>query len=65
MKRFLTDRSKDYMSKDIVSVSSSDELSQVIAILKQGFLVIVKKANQFYGLITKMDYINYLRKKLK
>ncbi len=56
---------KDYMSKDIIFVSSNDELSEVIAILKQGFLVIVKKTNRFYGLITKMDYINYLRKKLK
>jgi cystathionine beta-synthase len=56
---------KDYMSKDIISVSDNDDLAKVIAILKQGLLVIVQKENQFYGLITKMDYINYLRRKLK
>jgi cystathionine beta-synthase len=56
---------KEYMSQNIISVSSDDELTKVIAILKQGFLVIVKKEDRFYGLITKMDYINYLRRKLK
>ncbi|HBE76593.1 MAG TPA: cystathionine beta-synthase [Firmicutes bacterium] len=56
---------KNYMSQNIISVSSDDELTKVIAILKQGFLVIVKKEDRFYGLITKMDYINYLRRKLK
>lgn len=55
----------EYMSKDVLFVSVEDDLSKVVSLLKQGLLVIVKKENQFYGLITKMDYINYLRRKLK
>jgi cystathionine beta-synthase len=55
----------EYMSKDIITVSIQDDLAKVVAILKKDLLVIVKKDNEFYGLITKMDYINYLRKKLK
>lgn len=55
----------EYMSKDIITVSIQDDLAKVIAILKKDLLVIVKKDEKFYGLITKMDYINYLRKKLK
>ncbi len=55
----------NYMSKNVISVAVTDELSKVVAILKKGFLVIVKKEDRFYGLITKMDYLNYLRRKLK
>ncbi|WP_058301078.1 pyridoxal-phosphate dependent enzyme [Gorillibacterium timonense] len=54
-----------YMSKDIVSVPLEAELSRVIGILKEGLLVIVTKNNEFYGVITKTDYIHYLRRKLK
>jgi len=56
---------KEYMSQNIITVSISDDLSKVVSLLKQGLLVIVKKEDQFYGLITKMDYLSYLRKKLK
>lgn len=56
---------RDYMSKKVVSVEITDDLAKVISILKQGFLVIVTKNGEFFGLITKMDYINYMRKKLK
>ncbi|HMM23166.1 MAG TPA: pyridoxal-phosphate dependent enzyme [Selenomonadales bacterium] len=56
---------EEYMTRDVLSVSVEDELSKVVSILKQGFLVIVKKEDKFYGLITKMDYINYLRRKLQ
>lgn len=55
----------DYMSIGVISVSIDDDLSQVVSILKRGYLVIVKKDGRFYGLITKMDYLNYLRRKLK
>lgn len=56
---------QDYMSENVVTVSVDDELKDVIALLKKDYLVIVEKENQFFGLITKMDYLNYLRKKLK
>jgi len=56
---------KDYMSQDIITVSLEDDFDKVVTLLKKDLLVIVKKDDQFYGLITKMDYLNYLRKKLK
>lgn len=56
---------EQYMSRNVISVSLDDDLSQVIGILKEGFLVIVTKDDQFYGVITKTDYIHYLRRKLK
>jgi len=56
---------RSYMSKEVVSVPLEAELSQVIGILKDGLLVIVTKDNEFYGVITKTDYIHYLRRKLK
>ncbi|MBP2651979.1 MAG: cbs [Firmicutes bacterium] len=56
---------KDYMAKNVLFISIDDEISKVVSILKQGYLVIVKKDGKFYGLITKMDYLNYLRRKLK
>jgi len=56
---------QDYMSQDIITVSLEDNFDKVVTLLKKDLLVIVKKDDQFYGLITKMDYLNYLRKKLK
>lgn len=56
---------KDYMSKHVVSVSIDDDLDKVVDILKKDYLVIVNKVDRFYGLICKMDYLNYLRRKLK
>lgn len=56
---------KDYMSQEVITVSVQDDLEKVVKLLKQNLLVIVKKYGNFYGIITKSDYINYLRKKLK
>jgi cystathionine beta-synthase len=56
---------KAYMSKDIITVAIDTDFDKVVTLLKKDLLVIVKKEDQFYGLITKMDYLNYLRKKLK
>lgn len=63
--RILKEPVAAYMSKDVISVSLEDDLSQVINILKQGLLVIVTRNKQFYGVISKADYIHYLRRKLK
>jgi len=56
---------KEYMSQHVFSISAEDEISKAVSLLKKGYLVIVKKEGNFYGLITKMDYLNYLRRKLK
>jgi cystathionine beta-synthase len=56
---------REYMAKSVITVNVDDSLTQVVAILKKDYLVIITKNNQFYGLISKMDYLNYLRRKLK
>jgi len=63
--KVLTSHLEGYMSNNVVSLPTNEKLSTVVTLLKQGLLVIVNKDGKFYGLITKMDYLNYLRKKLK
>ncbi|MFF2908056.1 pyridoxal-phosphate dependent enzyme [Paenibacillus sp. NPDC057934] len=58
------DQVGQYMSINVAAVSIEDNLAQVISILKEGLLVIVIKEGAFYGVITKSDYIHYLRRKL-
>ncbi|MFF2016377.1 pyridoxal-phosphate dependent enzyme [Paenibacillus sp. NPDC058177] len=60
----LKDKVRQYMSTDVASVSVKDSLAQVISLLKRGLLVIVLKEGEFYGVITKSDYIHYMRRKL-
>ena len=60
----LTSPLEPYMSTNVVAVTVDEKLSTIITLLKQGLLVIVNKDGAFHGLITKMDYLNHLRKKL-
>ncbi len=60
----LTSPLENFMTNNVVSVTVDEKLSTIITLLKQGLLVIVTKDDTFYGLITKMDYLNHLRKKL-
>jgi cystathionine beta-synthase len=60
----LKDEVRRYMSTNVATVSIEDDLLKVIALLKEGLLVIVIKGGQFFGVITKTDYIHYLRRKL-
>ena len=60
----LTAPLEPYMSTNVVAVTVDEKLSTIITLLKQGLLVIVNKDGAFHGLITKMDYLNHLRKKL-
>ena len=60
----LTSLLEPYMSTNVVAVTVDEKLSTIITLLKQGLLVIVNKDGAFHGLITKMDYLNHLRKKL-
>lgn len=54
-----------HMSSWAVTVSIHDQLSRVSSILKTGQLVIVLQEGRLFGIITKTDYIHYLRRKLK
>ena len=60
----LTSPLEPYMSTNVMAVTVDEKLSTIITLLKQGLLVIVNKDGAFHGLITKMDYLNHLRKKL-
>jgi len=61
----LASQLEGFMTNNVVSLTVDEKLSTVVTLLKQGLLVIINKDGKFYGLITKMDYLNYLRKKLK
>jgi len=37
----------------------------VISVLKKGFVAIVADDQRFYGLITQIDLLNYLRRQMK
>ncbi len=53
----------DYMTRDVMSVLPDDPIEQVVPILKKGFAAVVKDETSFYGLITRFDFLNYLRRK--
>jgi cystathionine beta-synthase len=61
----LTSPLNNSMTNNVVAVTIDEKLATVVTLLKQGLLVIVNNSDgRFHGLITKMDYLNYLRKKL-
>jgi cystathionine beta-synthase len=52
----------DNMTRDIESVSPDASIDAILTTLKKGFTVIVRDKNKFYGLITRIDMLNYFRK---
>jgi predicted transcriptional regulator len=52
------------MTKNLVKISEKESFEKVIEILKKGFVVIVESNDQFLGLITQIDALNYLRKRI-
>lgn len=50
------------MTTNLETVSPDQPLSAVVDLLKKGFVAIVSDTNSFYGLITRVDVINHLRK---
>ena len=53
------------MSRDLETLPSRSSIEQVISVLKKGFVVIVADDQRFYGLITQIDLLNYLRRQMK
>ncbi len=53
----------DFMSSDLVMLKPGDSEKKLVFVLKEGYTAIVQDETQFYGLITKIDYINYVRMK--
>ncbi|HBF33372.1 TPA: cystathionine beta-synthase [Candidatus Sumerlaeota bacterium] len=52
-----------YMTADLETLPPSAPLESVISTLKKGLVVIVSDAEKFYGLITRIDFLNHLRRK--
>ena len=53
---------KDFMATNVLTLSSNNNISDVINILSSGMVPIVEDKGKFIGLITKIDLINYLNK---
>lgn len=53
----------DFMTKQLESLAPAASREQLLSILKKGYTAIVRDSEAFYGLITKIDYLNYLRRK--
>lgn len=54
----------DVMVQSLVKVKSSDSFDSALEILKKGFVAIVEEEGKFMGLITQIDALNYLRKRV-
>jgi cystathionine beta-synthase len=60
----LSDPVKNYMSSNLEILSPKAELSEVVALVSKGFVAIIADENHFYGLITQVDLINHLRRRM-
>jgi cystathionine beta-synthase len=54
-----------HMSTRLHTVESAASVPDIVPLLAQGYVVIVMHADRFYGLITRYDLLNFLRRKLK
>ena len=55
---------REFMSTKLVTVDAHASLESVMPLFDQGLVVIVREHEQFSGLITRMDVLNHLRRKL-
>jgi cystathionine beta-synthase len=54
----------EIMITKLIKISERENFEVVLDILKQGFVAIVETKGQFMGLITQIDALNYLRKRI-
>jgi cystathionine beta-synthase len=57
-------RVKDFMATNLVTLNPNDKITDVINVLSSGKVPIITEKGKFLGLITKIDLINYLNKKI-
>ena len=55
---------RKHMTADLETLAPGDTLDQVIAILDRDHVAIIADRDQFYGLITRIDMLNHMRRKL-
>jgi len=56
---------RKHMTADLETLAPSDTMDQVLAILDRDHVAIVAEGARFHGLITRIDLLNALRRKLK
>ncbi|MBI5244139.1 MAG: pyridoxal-phosphate dependent enzyme [Elusimicrobia bacterium] len=55
---------RDRMTRDLVAVRTSTPLKELTAILNKGLVGLLYCGDRFYGLITRVDLLNHLRRNL-
>jgi cystathionine beta-synthase len=55
---------REFMSTKLVTVDAHASLESIMPLFDQGLVVIVREHEHFSGLITRMDVLNHLRRKL-
>ena len=56
---------KEFMTRDLVTILPDAAVESIVPILKEGLVAVVADETRFYGLVTQVDFLNYLRLKLK
>jgi cystathionine beta-synthase len=54
-----------HMTRNLVTVQRTTQLASLYPVFDRGLVVIVCDGNKFLGLITRIDLLNYLRRKLR
>jgi cystathionine beta-synthase len=62
--RFRSCSVEEIMSDRLVTLSVDDSVDAVYAILEQGMIAIVMDNEEFVGLVTKIDLLNYLKRQI-
>ena len=52
-----------YMTANLELLPSKGSLKDLVAILKKGYTAIIVDQKQFYGVVTRIDLLNYLKRK--
>ena len=55
---------REHMTRNLVTVQHSTPLNEMFALLDKGLVGILYYEGKFYGLITRVDMLNHLRRKL-
>jgi cystathionine beta-synthase len=56
---------REFMTKRLVTVQCDADLESLLPLFDHGLVVILCQMQRFLGLITRIDVLNYLRRKLK
>jgi cystathionine beta-synthase len=52
----------DHMSTDLITLPPTAALEEALALLQQGLVPLIVEGTRFFGIITRMDVLHYLRK---